>query len=139
MTQLQELLERAERTASGGGTQRPLPAGRIPTALAIIVTVLWAATLAITFSLEPAADPDASVSAMAIATSMIFTYAILTTGVGMLLRQRWGLGASLFGGIVMLVAATTCLAGGHSGGWLVAQFVTGGLMTAVSVGALRAT
>ena len=141
MAQLQELLTLVDRpdVAVAPGRRRLRDGdGRIPSGMAIIVAVLWVATLAITFSLEPAADPDVPLSAVAVVTSMLFTYAILTTGIGMLMRQRWGLAASLGGGIVMLGGAGTCLAGGHSGGWLFAQLVAGALMTAVSWGALRA-
>ncbi len=113
--------------------------GGIPTVLAIGFAAAWIVVLAVTMGLEPAADPDAPISATQLIVSMSFMYGLLGMFAGMAVRRRWGLLSSLFAGGVLLGAGLLCLAAGHSGMWLAAQVVGGASMAAVSVGALRGT
>ena len=63
--------------------------------------------------------------------------ALLSTLAGVAVLQRWGLLTSAVGGVVLLVGAGLCSLGGHTGGWLVAQYVTGAAILGVSQAAFR--
>ncbi|MDH3606151.1 MAG: hypothetical protein OER12_04060, partial [Acidimicrobiia bacterium] len=79
------------------------------------------------------ADPTAT----AIAVGVAFDLTVLGTLAGFAVLQRWGLLASAAGGVVFLVGAGLCSLGGHTGGWLVAQYITGAAILGVSQAAFR--
>ena len=107
----------------------------IPLRLALAMGALWVVSLFVVFSLAPA--PAADPTATAIAVGVAFDVAILATLAGFAVLQRWGLLASAAGGVVFLVGAGLCSLGGHTGGWLVAQYVTGAAILGVSRAAFR--
>ena len=44
---------------------------------------------------------------------------------GLSLRRRWGLLATIGAGVTMMIAASLCYLMGHTGAWIVIQFVAG--------------
>lgn len=109
--------------------------GSIPVRLALAVGALWVVSIYVVFSLAPAPTGDPGTTAILI--GLAFDLSVLATLAGFALLQRWGLLASAFGGGVLLVGAALCSLGGHTGGWLVAQYVTGGAILGVSQSAFR--
>ena len=67
----------------------------------------------------------------------IMSAAVIGTLAGFAVLQRWGLLASAGGGVVLLIGAGLCSLGGHTGGWLVAQYVTGAAILGISQAAFR--
>ena len=108
---------------------------RIPLRLVLAVAALWMVSLYVVFSLAPA--PTGDPSATAVAVGVAFDLSILATLAGFAALRRWGLLASAGGGVVLLVGAGLCSLGGHTGGWLVAQYVTGAAILGVSQAAFR--
>ena len=109
--------------------------GSIPLRLALAVAALWVVSIYVVFSLAPAPTGDPGTTAILI--GLAFDFSILALLAGFALLQRWGLLASAFGGGVLLVGAALCSLGGHTGGWLVAQYVTGATILGVSQAAFR--
>ncbi|MBT8165582.1 MAG: hypothetical protein HKO63_05115 [Acidimicrobiia bacterium] len=109
---------------------------RIPLRLMLAVAVLWAVSLYVVFSLAPA-PPAEDPSAAAVLVGLGFELSLLATIAGFVILRRWGLLASAGGGVVLLVGAGLCSLGGHTGGWLVAQYVTGAAIFGVSWAAFR--
>lgn len=124
------------RTAEDtGSTSRRRLNDRIPLRLVLAVTALWLVSLYVVFSLAPA--PTGDPSATAVAIGIAFDLALIGTLAGFAILQRWGLLASAGGGVVLLIGAGLCSLGGHTGGWLVAQYVTGAAILGVSQAAFR--
>jgi len=109
---------------------------RLPFRLALAVAALWAASLYLVFSLAPAPTAE-DPSAAAVLVGLGFELSLLATIAGLAILRRWGLLASAAGGVVFLVGAGLCSLGGHTGGWLVAQYVTGAAILGVSQAAFR--
>ncbi|NNL70092.1 MAG: hypothetical protein HKO70_09050 [Acidimicrobiia bacterium] len=107
----------------------------LPIRLVLAIAALWAVSLYVVFSLAPAPTGDPSTTAILI--GLAFELSILATLTGFVMRQRWGLLASATGGGVLLVGAALCSLGGHTGGWLVAQYVTGAVILGVSQATFR--
>ena len=108
---------------------------RIPLRLVLAVAALWLVSLYVVFSLAPA--PTGDPTATAIAVGIAFDLALIGTLAGFAVLQRWGLLASAGGGVVLLIGAGLCSLGGHTGGWLVAQYVTGAAILGISQAAFR--
>jgi hypothetical protein len=109
--------------------------GRIPLRLVLAVAALWMVGLYVVFSLAPAPTGDPSTTAILI--GLAFDLALLGMIAGFAVLQRWGLLASAAGGAVLLFGAGLCSLAGHTGGWLVAQYVTGAMILGVSRAAFR--
>ncbi len=124
-----------ETITTSAPTDRRALSDSIPLRLALAMGALWVVSLFVVFSLAPA--PAADPTATAIAVGVAFDVAILATMAGFAVLQRWGLLASAAGGVVFLVGAGLCSLGGHTGGWLVAQYVTGAAILGVSRAAFR--
>lgn len=107
----------------------------IPLRLVLAVAALWAVSLYVLFSLAPAPSGDPGATALAIGLALDLS--LLAALVGFAVRARWGLLASAAGGGVLLLGAALCSLGGHTGGWLVAQYVTGAMILGVSQAAFR--
>jgi hypothetical protein len=108
--------------------------------MAIATAVAWVAGLAITFGVQPAPPepaPDPTAFGLFITTALMVSIYVIAAG--MFARQRWGLVASIGGGIVLFAAATGCFLGGHNGLWLTTQFLVAAGLIAVSGIALKAT
>ena len=117
------------------GTRRRLD-DRIPFRLMLAIAALWVVSLYVVFSLAPApttGDPSLSAELVGIG----FELSVLATIAGFVALRRWGLLASAAGGVVFLIGAGLCSLGGHTGGWLVAQYVTGAAILGVSQAAFR--
>ncbi|NNC93908.1 MAG: hypothetical protein HKN80_15600 [Acidimicrobiia bacterium] len=124
------------QTAVEAGSQRGRRLDdRIPLRLVLAVAALWVVSLYVVFSLAPA--PTGDPTATAIAVGVAFDLSLLGTLAGFVMLRRWGLLASAAGGVVLLVGAGLCSLGGHTGGWLVAQYVTGAAILGVSQSAFR--
>lgn len=107
----------------------------IPLRLVLAVAALWFVSLYVLFSLAPAPTSDPGTTAILIGVA--FDLSILATLAGFAVLQRWGLLASAAGGVVLLIGAALCSLGGHTGGWLVAQYLTGAMLFGVSQAAFR--
>lgn len=107
----------------------------IPLRLALGIGGLWIAGLYVMFSLAPAPVDDPG--ALAILIGVAFDLSLLATLAGFAVLQRWGLMASSAGAAVLLIGAGLCSLGGHTGGWLVAQYVTGATILVTSRAAFR--
>ena len=108
---------------------------RLPVRLVLAVAGLWLVSLYVIFSLAPA--PTGDPTAVALAIGLAFDLALIGTLAGFAVLQRWGLLASAGGGLVLLVGAGLCSLGGHTGGWLVAQYVAGAAILGISQAAFR--
>ncbi len=98
----------------------------IPVGVALAVGILWVAMLGFVFSITPA--PEGEPSAFAVTVSVIFELALIATLAGLVALRRWGLLASVGAAGIMLGMAALCSLGGHTGGWLVAQYVASGTL-----------
>ena len=107
----------------------------IPLRVALAVGVLWIALIALIFSISPA--PVGEPSALAVTVSVLFELALIGTLVGLVTMRRWGLLASMGAAVVMLAAAALCSLGGHTGAWLVAQYVAAATLFVVGRAAFR--
>ena len=107
----------------------------IPLRLVLAVAALWAVSLYLLFSLAPTPSGDPGATAVAIGVALDLS--LLATLAGFAVKARWGLLASAAGGGVLLLGAALCSLGGHTGGWLVAQYVTGAMILGVSQAAFR--
>ena len=118
---------------------RPAPprtlTDRVPLRLVLAVAALWIAGLYVVFSLAPAPTGDPTTAGILVGVA--FDLSLLATLAGFAVLQRWGLLASAVGGAVLLVGAGLCSLGGHTGGWLVAQYVTGAVILGASQAAFR--
>lgn len=103
---------------------------QFPLRLALAVGALWIVSLYIVFSLAPV--PTGEPSTAGLLVGIAFDLSILATLAGFALLQRWGLLASTVGGVVLLVGAAVCSLQGHTGAWLVAQYVSGAAILGVS-------
>lgn len=121
--------------APAGATSLERLTDSVPLRLVLAVVALWAVSLYVVFSLAPAPTGDPGTTAIVI--GLAFDLSILATLVGFAVLQRWGLLASAGGGAVLLLGAGLCSLGGHTGGWLVAQYVTGATILGVSQAAFR--
>lgn len=121
-------------TEEAGSPSRRLD-DRLPLRLVLAVTALWLVSLYVVFSLAPA--PTGDPTTVALAVGLAFDLALIGTLAGFAVLQRWGLLASAGGGVVLLVGAGLCSLGGHTGGWLVAQYVTGAAIFGISQAAFR--
>lgn len=107
----------------------------IPLRLALAVAALWVVSLYVVFSLAPVPTGDPSTTAILVGVA--FDLSVIATLAGFTMLQRWGLLTSAIGGGVLLVGAGLCSLGGHTGGWLVAQYVAGAAVFGVSQAAFR--
>ena len=120
--------------------RRDLRAGeRIPGVVAVGLGLAWVVALTVIFGLQPQPPSDAGPSLLGFVVSMVLLYAVVGTAMGLVMGQRWGAMASLVGGLAILVGATECMLGGHSGLWLTAQFAGGAGLSALSWGVVKAT
>jgi hypothetical protein len=71
--------------------------------------------------------------------SLLFTGSMLAAIAGLGARHRWGLLASIGGGLVMVAASVFCYLGGHTGAWIAIQLAAGTGLALTSLGLLRAS
>ena len=107
----------------------------IPLRVALAVGVLWIALIGLIFSITPA--PVGDPSTFAVTVSVLFELALIGTLAGLVAMRRWGLLASMGAAVVMLAAAALCSVGGHTGAWLVAQYVAAATLFVVGRAAFR--
>ena len=81
----------------------------------------------------PTGDP----AALDLTVSLLFELALIGTLAGLVTMRRWGLLASLGAAGLMLASAGLCSLGGHTGTWLVAQYVAAATLFVVSRAAYR--
>lgn len=114
-----------------------VPELRISWAGAAAAAVSWVATIAIVEAVAPPADPNAVLSAFEALLTLAFTTAILVAAVGLAMRQRLGVMATIVGGGVFVAGSVSCWMGGHVGSWITVQAVLGVTMMLVGGGVLR--
>lgn len=107
----------------------------IPVRLGLVVGVLWVALIGFILSITPA--PSGDPAALDLTVSILFELFLVATVAGLVTMRRWGLAASMGAAGLMFAAAGLCSLGGHTGTWLVAQYVAAVTMFVVSRAAFR--
>lgn len=133
------MIEVARKTVAPARPRGPRFGERVPAAVAGGLGLAWVVALAVILGLEPDPDPEAPVDAVALVVGLAFTNAVFATAIGLGSARRWGVLASLGGGLVLAFGAATCMLTGHSGLWLTAQLAGGAGLALLSWGAWRAT
>ena len=87
--------------------------------------VAWATFVGIALAVQPPVDPAAVVDSASILISTALWLTMFTALFGLATRARWGYLATGIGGVLLMTAAGSCYAGGHTGTWLVAQAMAG--------------
>ena len=135
------MLERRSQTPESPAVvrpQRPPRADeRIPATLAVGLGAAWVVLFGISLAVEPTPDPAATPSALGVLLSTALLFAVMTTGLGLAMRERWALYASLAGGLILTTAAATCFLTGHTGSWIAIQAASGLALTGLSRWSLR--
>ena len=113
--------------------------GSISRTVAAAAAVAWVVFVSMSFAVQPAPDPGTQPSATAELLSLLFTGALLAGIAGLGTLRRWGLVASMAGGLVMIAASIFCYVGGHTGAWIAIQLAAGVGLAVTSLGLLRAS
>ena len=111
--------------------------GTIPVFAALAAAVAWIGFVSLSFAVQPPPDPTTAPGVVAEVMSLLFTGALLAAIAGLGTRRRWGLVASVGGGLVMIAASIFCYADGHTGSWIAIQLAAGIGLAATSWGLLR--
>ena len=109
----------------------------VPAAIALGLLGLWVGFMAAVWALAPASSGTEELSLTAEIVSTVFWMTLLVAVAGLAGLRRWGLAASAFGGVVLLGASALCSLGGHTGSWLVSQYLAGAVILGASRAALR--
>ena len=102
----------------------------IRTQIAALAGLAWVVLLPIALAAQPAPDPAEPPSPLGDTISLVFTAMLFGSMVGLTMRRRWGVLATLGGGATMMVAASLCYLTGHTGAWIAIQFVAGAALAA---------
>ncbi|MEE9472987.1 MAG: hypothetical protein V3V82_03280 [Acidimicrobiia bacterium] len=116
-------------------TQRRQLGDVISVRIALAVGILWVVLVGLVFSIAP--EPVGDPTAVAVTVSVMFELALMGTLAGLLALRRWGLLVSMGAAGVMLAAAALCSLGGHTGAWLVAQYLAAATLFVVGRAAFR--
>lgn len=87
--------------------------------------VAWATFVGIALAVQPPVDPAAAVDSASILVSTALWATMFAALFGLATRARWGYLTTGIGGVLLMTAAGSCYAGGHTGTWLVAQAMAG--------------
>lgn len=140
MTDTRERVDENAVLSINDPVQRPTGLDEsIPLTAAIAAAAAWIVFVSLSFAVQPPPDPAAPPSAMAEVLSLLFTGSMLAAIAGLGARHRWGLLASIGGGLVMIVASISCYVGGHTGAWIAVQLAAGAGLALTSLGLLRAS
>ena len=140
------LLDRRSQTPERPQTSEPAAVPRppraagddhIPASLAVGLAGAWVILFGVSLAVEPTPDPAATPSALGVLLSTALLLAVMTTALGLALRERWALYASLAGGAVLTTAAATCFLTGHTGSWIGIQAACGLALVGLSRWSLR--
>jgi hypothetical protein len=102
----------------------------------------WYALFLLARYLEPEPhDVSAVLEWVGIAFTVVFTAALLVAGIGLAMRRRWGLVASLGAAGLLVADSIACPMTGHHhfGAWVVVQVVGSVALAGASIRALRRT
>jgi hypothetical protein len=102
----------------------------------------WYALFLLAQYLQPEAhDVSAVLEWIGIAFSVAFTAALLVAGIGLAMRRRWGLVASIAAAGLLVADSIACPMTGHHhfGAWVVIQAVGSVALAGASIRALRRT
>jgi hypothetical protein len=102
----------------------------------------WYALFLLARYLEPEPhDVSAVLEGIGIAFSVVFTATLLVAGIGLAMRRRWGLVASLGAAGLLVADSVACPMTGHHhfGAWVVVQVVGSVALAGASIRALRRT
>jgi len=126
------VIERFDRPARDG-----LRGAEISWRSALATAGVWLAAMLILDAVAPPADPDAVVSGFELSMTLAYTSALMVGAVGLALRQRIGVMATVAGGGLFVVGSVSCWMGGHVGSWIAVQAVLGTAMMLFGTGVLR--
>jgi hypothetical protein len=93
--------------------------------------------MAAVWALAPAGSGTEELSLTAEIVSTILWLTMLVTVAGLAGLRRWGMAASAVGGVALLGASALCSLAGHTGSWLVAQYLAGVVILGSSRAAFR--
>ncbi|MFQ5968186.1 MAG: hypothetical protein ACE5MI_11345 [Acidimicrobiia bacterium] len=129
-TPIRDKLDTGAKTASGAKPRPVAVPGRslddpIRSGVAALAGLAWIVFLPISLAAQPPVDPAAPVSALAEVVALVFTLMLFGSVAGLTLRRRWGLLATIGGGVTMMTAASLCYLTGHTGTWIAIQLVAG--------------
>ncbi len=133
----QQAAEPAPVAAATRPDTRAWLAERISTETAVLMGATWYVLFLIATGLEPQAS--GSESAWAAALSFVFLGLLAVTAVGLLVRRRWGLLASLGAAGLFTAFAVACPTTGHNpvGAWWFGQMACVFALVGASAYALR--
>ena len=104
------------------------------------LVIAWVVFFGISYSVQPPMpDPPPAPDALSLSISLVLMVTMLAAITGLGLRRRWGALASIAGGGVLMLGATTCYLTGHTGSWIAIQFAAGLGLAAVAAAAFRGT
>jgi hypothetical protein len=132
----------AEHVVPSTNDRGPRPTGldeSISLTAAVAAGLAWIVFVSLSFAVQPPVDPATPPSAMGEVLSLLFTGSMLAAIAGLGARHRWGLLASIGGGLVMVAASVFCYLGGHTGAWIAVQLAAGVGLALTSLGLLRAS
>lgn len=124
-TTLDDAAPQQARRGASSRTERPDPTDRVPALVAFGFAGAWILSIVWTAAVAPETEPDAPVSAFAVTMSGLYSLALLGSILELGARRRWGLLATVVGGLVMVTGSIVCGLGGHTGAWIWVQLGSG--------------
>ena len=92
---------------------------------AVVLAVSWVGGLWWALGVQPASDPDAPISLIAVLLSLTLWSLVAATLIGAARRERWALRTSLVGALALLGTVGLCITEGHTGAWVFTQGAIG--------------
>jgi hypothetical protein len=117
--------------------RRPRATDRIPAETSVALGVAWFVCYSIGSALEPHTEHAMPVIAVVLGVALLA--GILTTAVGLSVRRRWGLTASLASAGLLVASSVACPTTGHHdiGLWWAGQMVVSLALVVASIVALQ--
>jgi hypothetical protein len=97
----------------------------IPLLVVGLLSAAWVAGLAWIFAIAPEADPDEPIGALdfVLSSAMFASWLAVFSGLGT--RRRFGITATIGGGVLLAVGGVVCGLTGHTGLWIPVQIGVG--------------
>lgn len=109
------------------------PTDELSRGWAVVLGTAWGVALAVVALVPPASDPAATPPVWASLVSTVFLWGVLATAAGLVLRQRWGVTASLGAAALLGGMGLACFGMGHPlDAGLTSQIVAGGALAGLS-------
>ena len=97
----------------------------IPLLVVALLGAAWIAGLAWIFAIAPEADPNEPVGAVdfVLSSAMFASWLAVVSGLGT--RRRFGITATIVGGVLLAIGGVVCGLTGHTGLWIPVQIGVG--------------